>query len=211
MKELKKAGLVKTNTAVRILQLIEELLSPDRIEERLLEEVDPSLRGLIRQQLRVSYQDLADDWSSVRSTFDEKIDEAVSKSAVQIKTAGEFKDRLVLRIRSMPQASADDLTSMIRREFGFYTEAGARRIGQTTATAATGLAQNAAFEPFEGVERWLTQRDLRRRASHAAADGQQKKDGYYLIGGYQMQYPGDSSAPAREVVNCRCTQFFEKS
>lgn len=210
MAALRKAGHVKAGDPLKFVQILREVIDVEKIEKLLLVESNPILRALILEQMQATYASLADDWSRVRSTFDDTVDEAVDKSSKQIKTAGPFKDRLITRLRSNPQATADELTRMIRKEFGFYREAGARRIAETTATAATGKAQNAAFEPFDGTARWLTRRDTKRRRDHANADGQKKKDGYYRVGGSRMEHPGDPSAPARQVVRCRCSQFFQK-
>jgi hypothetical protein len=61
---------------------------------------------------------------------------------------------------------------------------------------------------------WLATRDSRTRDSHAAVDGQ-KRDmmGFFNVGGYEMKFPGDTSrgAPAKEVVQCRCTQYYDTS
>lgn len=83
----------------------------------------------------------------------------------------------------------------------------AEQIAQTTGTGAFEQGQLQAFKAA-GVDakRWLSQRDGRVRPSHFAADGEEVGlDDPFTVGGAPMQYPGDPTAPAREVVNCRCS------
>lgn len=54
---------------------------------------------------------------------------------------------------------------------------------------------------------WDDTGDGRTRETHRAADGQEQAHGQpFMVGGYMMQFPGDTSygAPASEVINCRC-------
>lgn len=70
-------------------------------------------------------------------------------------------------------------------------------------TLATGTA--LPTDVVAGFE-WLATPGSRTRAAHAAADGQVIPTGArFSVGGSEMQYPGDPSAPAGLVVNCRCT------
>ena len=51
--------------------------------------------------------------------------------------------------------------------------------------------------------------DKRTRASHAAAGGQTVgMDEKFIVGGHEMEYPGDPAAPPDEVIMCRCTVLF---
>lgn len=53
---------------------------------------------------------------------------------------------------------------------------------------------------------WQTMKDNRVRDSHMLVD--EKTIGifdYFDVGGAKMLYPGDTSAPPEELVNCRCT------
>lgn len=54
---------------------------------------------------------------------------------------------------------------------------------------------------------WQDTGDGRTRPSHMAADGQKVgKDEAFIVGGYRLRYPGDTSlgAPGGETINCRC-------
>lgn len=62
----------------------------------------------------------------------------------------------------------------------------------------------------EGVmqKQWLATLDDRTRESHADADMQVVGiDEAFTVNGSRMDYPGDPSAPADEVCNCRCTMM----
>jgi hypothetical protein len=62
----------------------------------------------------------------------------------------------------------------------------------------------------EWVKRWLATEDARTRPDHVEADGQTVPFASpFIVGGYQMMYPHDPTAPAKEVINCRCVELLE--
>lgn len=62
----------------------------------------------------------------------------------------------------------------------------------------------------EYVKRWLATEDSRTRPDHVEADGQVVPFASpFIVGGYQMMHPHDPTAPAKEVVNCRCVELME--
>ena len=59
-------------------------------------------------------------------------------------------------------------------------------------------------------KQWLATLDNRTRHAHAMLDGQTVDvDKPFKVDGYELMYPGDSSAPGYLVYNCRCTQIAE--
>lgn len=73
---------------------------------------------------------------------------------------------------------------------------GAANFGATEAARETGL-------PLR--KEWIAAQDERTRESHVEADGQiVGQDETFDVGGSSLQYPGDPSGPAEEVINCRC-------
>lgn len=59
---------------------------------------------------------------------------------------------------------------------------------------------------------WIATRDGRTRDDHLNADGQTTgMDDPFEIGGFKLLYPGDISngAPARETIQCRCTEAYQ--
>lgn len=81
----------------------------------------------------------------------------------------------------------------------------AERIARTESVGSYNAgALEALIEEDAGVKRWVATASGRTRDTHLAADGQcvPVRDAF-TVGGASMMMPGDPSAPAREVVNCR--------
>lgn len=72
--------------------------------------------------------------------------------------------------------------------------------------AANAGSQAAAQETGVPMRRqWIAAEDSRTRQSHADADGQIVGMGEpFRVGAALLQFPGDPSGPAAEVINCRC-------
>ena len=71
-------------------------------------------------------------------------------------------------------------------------------------SAATIAAVVQGEETFE-LE-WISMHDSKVRHTHRQADGQRIKPGdKFRVGTAELRYPGDSTAPMKEWVNCRCT------
>lgn len=73
----------------------------------------------------------------------------------------------------------------------------------TAMQAATDRAPQGARKRWEHVS------DDRVRSAHRAAGGQVRPlDEPFNVGGAQLQYPGDPSGPAEQVLNCRCEMYL---
>ena len=88
-------------------------------------------------------------------------------------------------------------------------------IARTEVVAASNYGSYAAAKQSGLTLRkvWLATGDNRTRPDHLEADGQEvDMDEAFDVGGYSLMFPGDSSmgAPASEVVQCRCTQYYKR-
>lgn len=80
-------------------------------------------------------------------------------------------------------------------------------IARTETHAPAVFAGDAAVEALglDMVRDWIASGDGRTRSSHALADGQKREmNRPFDVGGAKLMRPGDPSAPAREIINCRC-------
>jgi hypothetical protein len=72
--------------------------------------------------------------------------------------------------------------------------------------AAWRVEAGASGEAMDKV--WLATDDNRTRHSHDEADGQRVDLGArFEVGGALLDHPGDPTAPAKEVIQCRCTML----
>lgn len=85
---------------------------------------------------------------------------------------------------------------------------------RTARTAVTGAQNAGRMDSYAAAEKmgiklkkeWLATLDNRTRHSHAMLDGQKvDPDKPFKVDGYEIMFPGDTSAPGYLVYNCRCT------
>lgn len=126
----------------------------------------------------------------------QQITASVTSSILQGKSIPKITNDLQSRMQDMNRASA------IR----------------TARTAVTGAQNAGRLDTYSAAQdmgiklkkRWLATLDNRTRHAHAMLDGQTVDvDKPFKVDGYEIMYPGDTSAPGYLVYNCRCTQIAE--
>lgn len=128
-------------------------------------------------------------------------------------TAKQTLIRVTQRLMSDPEfmtLGAIEKGRILRNQFSRYSQFQAERLVRTEATAAANFATSAAattiFPGDQLQKEWIASFDDKVRDTHSAADGQiVDQNATFLVGGSQMMFPGDPSAPASEVINCRCS------
>lgn len=74
-------------------------------------------------------------------------------------------------------------------------------------TEAFRVVAEQSDEPLQKL--WLATDDTRTRPTHNHAEGQRVPVGApFIVGGFELQFPGDPSGPAHEVIQCRCTMLL---
>jgi hypothetical protein len=112
--------------------------------------------------------------------------------------------------------SIPKLAARIRDAVG-VTEGRARMIARTEVHGARNTVAMGTMQRFEsaygipsGVMRkeWQATEDPRTRPTHHEADKQTVPfTEPFTVGGFPLQFPGDPTGPASEVINCRCATF----
>lgn len=106
--------------------------------------------------------------------------------------------------------SVPQLARRVREATG-VTDQRARAVARTEAISASN-GGSIAFMRASGMvatKSWLSHIDQRTRPEHRVADGQEVDlEAKFTVGGVPMDHPGDPSAPAHLLVNCRCTMRF---
>lgn len=76
--------------------------------------------------------------------------------------------------------------------------------------AASANASVFGYSDAQVAKEWLATHDSRTRPTHQTADGQVVLGmaTTFVVGASDLQYPGDPSGAAREVVQCRCTTLY---
>ncbi len=130
----------------------------------------------------------------------------VSKS-----TAEKIADQL--RQGHADELSWDEIAKNIEAATGGEVgDARARTIARTELHSASQAGSQASAEDLgiPGLQKqWLTVEDDRVRPDHADAEGQAVPlDEPFVVGGEELNYPGDPEGSASNTINCRCVQTY---
>lgn len=113
-------------------------------------------------------------------------------------TAGESIPQLADRVKTVFADASDNRATMIARS----------ESGSASNTAQMEYARSLPQGIVAG-KAWLAVEDLRTRPTHRLADGQMRPlDMPFIVGGVNMDRPGDPTAPPSETISCRCTTLF---
>lgn len=164
----------------------------------LTEAQEGFVRNATRELSSLSVADLKNYLT--RKTRDRRFDRYVTKAIkdgvpipadVQAKMIGRMKDSL-LKFRGETIGRTEAMTSLHKGRYQSFMQA--YTSGEVTA---------------EEIKRtWRTAGDDRVRETHEEMDGQETTlfEPYNLPGGGTIMFPGDPSADASEVINCRCDE-----
>lgn len=179
----------------------------DRIRTSI---VQSAAQGWTRPQLaqriaaELSWEDRGPYWRDQLAATDRKIDailDPLGEPDTPARDWAQHNDPVVRALR-------DDRNRAIKHLDAeqSYWKTRADRIARTESTAAQNNAALQALQDEDWASKeWLATHDSRTRPSHAALHGQRVEVGSpFVVNGYELQHPGDPSAPPGETVNCRC-------
>jgi len=102
----------------------------------------------------------------------------------------------------------DRLTNQWHRAMRYRTERIVRT--ETTTASNVGSLKGIRSTGIPHMKIWSAAFDSNTREWHANANGQRvDMDSAFMVGGEQMDHPGDPSASGRNVINCRCAVIYE--
>ena len=100
------------------------------------------------------------------------------------------------------------MADTLQRKIPAMNRDSAIRAARTAVTGAQNGGRQDTYHAAAGMgiklkKEWLATLDGRTRPAHGIADGQQvNEDKPFVVDGYKMMYPGDTSAPGYLVYNC---------
>lgn len=107
--------------------------------------------------------------------------------------------------------SIPDIATKVVERVGESDRKAAIRNARTMTTNVEAKGRIDAYKRAQAmgvdmVQEWSAVHDMRTRHAHRVADGQRVPVGSpFIIDGYEMERPGDPSAPGYLIYNCRCT------
>lgn len=147
-----------------------------------------------------------------------------SSSALDRQLRNRRYDRMIERTAN--EGEVLDAKTIERMTTGYRSSMVAHRaevIGRTESLRAVNSARHEAWrqmaaavgmKPSSVIRTWSATMDPRTRDTHAELDGMSVEgfdEPFESSSGELLMYPGDPSADASEVINCRCQLLFERS
>lgn len=112
-------------------------------------------------------------------------------------------------IEGMNSGESTEKLAQRIKDVGDFAQGRANAVARTEVLSASNAGSYEQARLVLGDDEkkeWLATEDSRTRFDHAEADHQIVPiNANFIVGGYQMSRPHDDTAPAGEVVNCRCT------
>lgn len=171
-------------------RLGESLASVADLDERLRQM--PSVRQLQSNYLAGVRNRMAGTPDSVFREIAQDVDDGLAAGESPLVIRDRVQKRLNIQTGDWPGRA----TTVARTE----------AVGAQSAATVEAAQLQADILGEENLEQvWMCTIDSKTRRSHFAADGQRVPlGGRFKVGRADLRFPGDSSGPAEETINCRC-------
>jgi len=147
--------------------------------------------------------------------FEEAIDKYLRQYRdVKIKQISQTTNRQIKQLISTGMVeglSSTQIAKQIREKVPGISRVRAKVIARTETHTAANLGAYAAAEAtgLNLIKEWASALDERTRDDHAEANGQQVGiNESFVVGGEELNMPGDPSGSPEQIINCRCVALF---
>ncbi len=138
------------------------------------------------------------------------LDEMILHSGTKIAESTMALVRDILKIAESETWTTEELAQGLKDKLEGFAQWRCRTIARTESAKVENWGQLEGYKSTEFVNKkgWLCSRVPESREDHVQADGQEVGiDEAFIVGGEQMQYPGDPAGDAGNVVNCLCSHY----
>jgi len=185
---------------------VDDLLHDDEADRKLVERL---IRAIVEERGAQALAELGLDLAFDISSRERRawIREKATKAITQVNETTRDRLRDTLAEGEGAGEGLAELTARVREVFGGRRD-NSPTIARTETSGAYSYATTEAWSDSGVVEskEWLTAHDDVVRDTHAAADGQVVAlDAQFRVGSDLLDFPGDPSGSAEEIINCRCT------
>lgn len=184
------------------------------------EAVDAILRGEILKAIGVAFAKiLGPDYTYAARPFvtaylaevrnrlvrvPDEVYDLVAGEVAQAVNLGESLDKLRARVDSVLSTTGSERWPNRATVIARTESIGALNAGRYD--AFTVVAADSE-DPLETM--WLATDDTRTRRTHQHAEGQRVPVGTpFIVGGFELRFPGDPLGPPQEVIQCRCVPLL---
>ena len=153
-----------------------------------------------------------------RSEFSRRAEQYILHNAAgKVRRVAETTQRQIARIIAAGEEEGLAATAIAKSLRTKYPRLlGALRsvvIARTEVHAAANAASHEAIEAYDlekqVKKQWVSAEDDRTRDTHLEADGQVVEyDELFIVGGAELEFPGDPAGPPEEIINCRCIPIY---
>lgn len=181
-------------------------------------ELEQANRDLREALLHASLGELAAELG-VRFDLKNPLMAGVLEQAGQHITGVTETQRLeIMRLLNLSWEAGESVRQAAQRLLSESTIRAMTRAQMIARTEIIGTSNGASLAAARGwgvmkFKVWMTASGARhpRHSDYLGLDGQTKQLAEpFMVGGYPLDYPGDSSGPAGEIINCRCTVSYKE-
>jgi phage portal protein BeeE len=201
-----------------VRQAVDQAIEEDR--ERWIEELAILILISIEAGWAIAKESIGEvavDFNLIRAKAVEFADRHAAAQVGKILDTTKGTVNRIIALGIEDKRSIEIIADQLRKSFDVMKGGRAAAIARTETSAAVnhGMLETAKeTRTRRGVEInkiWLTILDGNCRDDHCRAHRQEVRvDDHFVVGSSFMQRPHDPSAPAGQVINCRCSMVFKK-